>query len=341
MVGQDTESMKQMCKKYNFQNAVIFGLDLVRDIQIYDLKTSVVERLKTLDIIVNCAGVNIDGDIEKTYPQELDYSIDVNVRANFIIIKNLAKFMNEGASIINIGCLYGHRPMCGMISGCISKAGLEALTRYAAAELASSNVRVNAIVPCPVESNIMRLLQVDDKELKSFRDKMQKNIPLGRIGKPDDIVKVVAFLASKRSSRITGQIIRVDGGRGLTSSGYVHYMGCRNMNSRFEPDGVNVSTWFGGLKKMVIKENLEDTIPTGNEKLTQFIEDKIAESNFSTRDSDAHTSINAIYKKVDDNDDNLKDKFLNAQQKQRFDDNYNMLKSSAINQGRYTNFSKK
>ena len=205
--------MKEMCQKNKFKNAVIFGLDLVRDIQIFDLKSSVVEQLKTLDIIVNCAGVNIDGDLEKTFPQELDYSIDLNLRANFIIIKNLSKFLNKGASIINIGCLYGNRPMAGMISGCMSKAGLEALTRYAAAELASSGVRVNAIVPCPVETNIMRLLQVEDKEIKSFREKMNKNIPMGRIAKPDDIVKVVAFLASKRSKRITGQIIRVDGGK--------------------------------------------------------------------------------------------------------------------------------
>ena len=60
---------------------------------------------------------------------------------------------------------------------------------------------------------------------------MKKYIPMGRIGRPDDITKVIAFLASSRSQNITGQIIRVDGGRGLTSSGYVHYKGLYNMNS--------------------------------------------------------------------------------------------------------------
>lgn len=289
LVGQDVQSMREMCTKNKFKNAVIFCLDLVKDIQVFDLKSSLVEQLKTLDIVVNCAGVNIDGDIEKTYPQELDYSVDVNVRANFIIIKNISKFLNKDASIINISCLYGHRPMCGMISGCMSKAGLEALTRYAAAELAPQGVRVNAIASCPVETNIMRLLRVSENEVNLYREKMAKYIPMGRIAKPDDIVKVVAFLASKRSKRITGQVIRVDGGRGLTSSGYVHYKGARNMNSRFEPDGVTMNTWFDGIKKKFTNETAE-TIPEDPAALSKFIDEKINESNFSTRDSDAHTS---------------------------------------------------
>ena len=230
--------------------------------------------------------------------------------------------------------------MCGMISGCMSKAGLEALTRYAAAELAVQGVRVNAVVPCPVESNIMRILQVPDKELNAFRDKMAKNIPLGRIAQPDDIVKVVSFLASKRSKRITGQIIRVDGGRGLTSSGYVHYLGCRSMNARFEPDGVTMSAWIDGLKNKIIKKDLENTIPDDPTKLQQFIDEKIAESNFSTKDSDAHTSINAIYKKVDNNDLNLKDKFLNEEQKQRFEENAYAIKQSTVGPNRISQYSK-
>ena len=68
---------------------------------------------------------------------------------------------------------------------------------------------------------------------------MKKNIPLGRIGLPDDIAKVIIFLCSKRASSITGKVNKVDGGRNLTSSGYVHYKGYKNMNSRFEPDDIS------------------------------------------------------------------------------------------------------
>ena len=76
---------------------------------------------------------------------------------------------------------------------------------------------------------------------------MQNNIPLGRIAETDDIVKVIIFLAIKRISKITGQIIKVDGGRSLTSSGYVHYKGIQNMNAKFEPDSLNLENHFKNI----------------------------------------------------------------------------------------------
>ena len=96
-------------------------VDLLSDIHIYDLKTSVVERLKNkLDIIVNCAGIKLDGDVQKTF-QEFDFTLDLNLRSNYAIIKHFYKFLNPGSSIINMSCLYGNRPMCGMISYAMSK----------------------------------------------------------------------------------------------------------------------------------------------------------------------------------------------------------------------------
>ena len=314
MVGTDVESMKKMVKQNNFINATIMEVDLLSDIHIYDLKTSVVERLKNkLDIIVNCAGIKLDGDVQKTFPQEFDFTLVLNLRSNYAIIKHFYKFLNPGSSIINMSCLYGNRPMCGMISYAMSKAGLDTLTKYAAAELANRKIRVNAICPCPVKTNSLRYVNVSDAEISQFEKKMEKNIPMGRMALPEDIVKVVSFLASQRSSKITGQVIRVDGGRGLTSSGYVHYRGMRNMNSRFEPDGVNMAEWFGSVGKMFTGE--KDVVPIQDEmKLKQFIDEKIRMSNFSTRDSDAHTTINANYKNIEGNDDKLAKKFLKENQ---------------------------
>ena len=120
--------------------------------------------------------------------------------------------MNENGSIINISCFYGSRPMYGMISYAASKAGLEGLTRYAAAEFASIGIRVNAISACPVNTNALRYIEIPESQIEYFFKNMEKNIPLGRIAKPDDITKVIVFLASERSKRITGQIIKVDGG---------------------------------------------------------------------------------------------------------------------------------
>ena len=298
LASQDIQTMKKICEDNKFSNATIMKLNLSDDISIYDFKTSVVERFKTIDILINCAGVKFDGDIEKTYPQDFDYTIDVNLRAVYYLIYNLSGFMEKNASIINMSCLYGSQPMCGLISYCVSKAGLEALTRYVAAEFAPIGIRVNAISACPVDTNAMRLVQVPESEIQYFNKKMESNIPLGRIARPDDITKVIAFLASERSKNITGQIIKVDGGRSLTSSGYCHYKGMKNMNSRFEPDGEKASSWFGNMFNFGDPKN---NIPKDEKELKKYINQKIKESNFSTNLEDAH-KINRPYKTVDTND---------------------------------------
>jgi 3-oxoacyl-[acyl-carrier protein] reductase len=312
LAGRDLKTMKKICEDNKFYNAIIMKLELKDDISIYDFKTSVVERFKTIDILVNCAGVKMDGDLEKTYPQDFDYTLDVNLRSMFYLINNLSSFMEKNSSIINMSCLYGTNPMAGMISHNVSKAGLEALTRYAAAEFSGFGIRVNAITACPVDTNSMRLMQVENSEIEKFNKNMEKNIPLGRIARPDDITKVIVFLASERSKNITGQIIRVDGGRGLTSSGYVHYRGMMNMNSRFEPDGEKkqINNLFGLGDLIGVKIKKKEEVPKDEKELKRFINNKIKESNFSTNLSDAFASSNPSYKIVDNNDQRLTDKFL-------------------------------
>ena len=319
LAGKDSETMKTLMKKNKFKNAIITAFDLTKDMGIYDFKATVAERLNKIDILVNCAGVQCDGDIEKTYPQDLDYIININLRAVFLLIKLLEKYFVQGASIINMSCLYGTKPMAGVISYAMSKAGLETLTRYAAADFAALGIRINAISACPVNTNSFGRVDADD-EKDNFKEKMKNNIPLGRIARPDDIVKVIAFLASNRSEKITGQIIKVDGGRSLTSSGYVHYRGMQNMNSRFEPDGLNIKPWFketfykfyGSNKKM--EKEIED-----KDDLKEFVEENIKKSSFATRSSDAHNSVNPKYKSVDDNDEYLKQKFLKKTPNDIFD----------------------
>ena len=205
MAGRDVKTMTQICTKNKFANATIMKLDLSKDIFIYDLKASVIERFNTIDIIINCAGIQLYGDIEKTYPQDFDYTLDVNIRSVYYLIYNLVGYMNPNGSIINISCFYGSRPMYGLMSYATSKAGLEGLTRFAAAEFASIGIRVNAISACPVNTNALRYIKIPESEIENFMKNMEKNIPLGRIARPDDITKVIVFLASDRSKMIQGK----------------------------------------------------------------------------------------------------------------------------------------
>ena len=197
--------------------------------------------------------------------------------------------------------------MYGVISYAMSKAGLETLTRYSAADFASLGIRINAITACPVDTNSFRYIYMNENEIDYFNSKMENNIPLGRIARPDDIVKVIVFLASKRSEKITGQIIKVDGGRSLTSSGYIHYKGMTNMNSRFEPDGVQLQEWIGDFFNN--DKKMEKCIEDKNE-LIKFVEENISQSNYSTRLIGAHRNINPTYKVIDSNEELLRSRYF-------------------------------
>jgi len=290
LVGRDVEGMKLIAKQYS-KNATIIKCDLTQDVQIYDLKSSIVELFGSIDILINCAGLKLDSDIEKTFPQDFDYSLNINLRSVFLLIKNLSKFFSPNGSIVNVSCLYGTRPMQGLISFCMGKAGLEAFTKSAAGEFASEGIRVNCVSCCPLFSNSLRYAQTHEAENMLMEEKMKKNVPLGRMAYPSEPAKAIVFLCSKRASSITGQIIKVDGGRNLTSSGYVHYKGYRNMNSRFEPDDENIWKKYDIFNIFTKKENdkIENVEKMSEDELDQFILNKIKESNFSinlTNDND-------------------------------------------------------
>jgi NAD(P)-dependent dehydrogenase (short-subunit alcohol dehydrogenase family) len=328
LAGRDKDTMTNCFKR--FKNARMALFEIGKDMDLYDFKTTVVEILGKVDILINCAGIQLYGDVEKTYPQDFDYIVNINLRSVFLLLKLLEKYFVEGASIINLSCLYGSKPMVGVISYAMSKAGLETLTRYAAADFASLGIRINAITACPVETNSFNLLNIGENEVNKFKEKMENNIPFGRLARPDDIVKVIIFLASKRSEKITGQIIKVDGGRSLTSSGYVHYKGMLNMNSRFEPDGERLKSWF--QNKFNFKEKMVKEINDKNE-LKKFVEENINKSNFATRLYDAHISINPPYKMVDANEELLKTKYLEGKTPNELLD----LKTSKQNKMSYNN----
>ena len=311
LCGRDIETLKKIGEKFPNQ-ASACEIDLIQDLQIYDLKTSAIEVLGGIDCIINCAGIMFDGDLEKTFPQDYDYSIDINLRSLFVLLKCLDKFILPGCSIINVSCFYGNRPISGLMSHNISKAGLEMFTKYAALEFASRGVRVNAIAAGLIDSNALRYSGISESEYNNFRKRVEKNIPLQKMAFPDDIAKAVLFLCSKRSQKITGQVIKVDGGRSLTSSGFVSWKGSKNMNSRFEPDGydikTNVQNFVGKVKQVINAQGNANTnrFPVTPEEIDRMIN----VSNWSTRLAEAHQKLNADYKPLDQNDEFLEQNYM-------------------------------
>jgi len=169
---------------------------------------SIAKEFKPVDILINNAGITKDGLFVRMKEDDWDRVLAVNLKGSFLCGQQAAKHMmkqRQGA-IVNIASIVGVMGNSGQANYSASKAGLIGLTKTMARELAPRNITVNAIAPGFIDTEMTRVL--DEK----IRDKLIEQIPLSRLGLPDDIAHSVAFLVSDRSNYITGQVINVNGG---------------------------------------------------------------------------------------------------------------------------------
>jgi 3-oxoacyl-[acyl-carrier protein] reductase len=167
-----------------------------------------IKKLGGIDILVNNAGITRDNLLLRMSPEEFNKVIDVNLRSVFNYTKAAIKYMikQRYGRIINIASVVGLIGNPGQTNYAASKAGIIGFTKSAARELASRNITVNAVAPGFIETDMTQKL--NDQQ----RENLIKNIPLQRLGKPEDVAKVVGFLCSDDANYITGQVINVDGG---------------------------------------------------------------------------------------------------------------------------------
>ena len=169
---------------------------------------SIKSEFKLLDILINNAGITKDGLFVRMKEDDWDSVLAVNLKGSFLCGQQAAKHMmkqRQGA-IVNIASIVGIMGNAGQANYSASKSGLIGLTKTMARELAPRNVTVNAIAPGFIDTEMTRVL--DEK----IKDKLVEQIPLSRLGLPEDIAHSVVFLVSSRSSYITGQVLNVNGG---------------------------------------------------------------------------------------------------------------------------------
>jgi len=166
------------------------------------------ERFGRVDILVNNAGITKDGLLVRMSDEDWDAVLNVNLKGAFLFTRAVAKPMMKQRSgcIVNIASIIGLIGNAGQCNYAASKAGMIALTKSCAKELASRNIRVNAVAPGFIESKMTEVLAED------LRQKMLEAIPLKRFGTPADVAKAVLFLVSEGSAYITGQVLTVSGG---------------------------------------------------------------------------------------------------------------------------------
>lgn len=169
---------------------------------------SLYEQFGRIDILVNNAGVTKDELLISMTPEDWDSVIKTNLGGLFNCTKAVAKYMmvQKSGRIINISSVAGERGGRGQSNYAASKGGINAFTRSVAMELAPKKITVNAVAPGVVET------EMSSTVIRRAKDIILDAVALKRLGQPEEIAKVVAFLASDDSSYITGEIIRVDGG---------------------------------------------------------------------------------------------------------------------------------
>ncbi|MCH8018483.1 3-oxoacyl-[acyl-carrier-protein] reductase [candidate division KSB1 bacterium] len=167
-----------------------------------------IEAFGKVDILVNNAGITRDNLLMRMKEDEWDAVIAVNLKGTYNCIRAIAKpfIKQRSGKIINLASVVGQIGNAGQVNYSASKAGVIGLTKSVAKELAARNVLVNAIAPGFIQTDMTAKLTEKAKE------ELTNAIPLGKLGQPEDVAKVVLFLASDDAAYITGQVINVDGG---------------------------------------------------------------------------------------------------------------------------------
>ena len=185
-----------------------FGCDVSSKSDVDGLTKTVTEHLGVVQILVNNAGIARDNIFIRMTKEQWDEVLDINLTGVFNVTKAFARKMlkTKDASILNISSVVGLTGNAGQANYSASKAGLIGLTKSLAKELASRNVRCNAITPGFIESDMTDVLP------ESVTNDLSSKIPLGYFGAPSDVAGLARFLSGPYARYITGQVISVDGG---------------------------------------------------------------------------------------------------------------------------------
>ena len=189
-------------------NAAAFSMDVAEEEQVKSGIKSALAHFGKIDILVNNAGITRDQLVMRMKRADWDAVLNTNLTSAYLTIQQVIPSMlkQRWGRIINITSVFGQMGQAGQANYAASKAGLIGLTMAIAREVALRNITSNAIAPGFIETNMTAVLS------EEFKQNAVKQIPLGRVGTPEDIAHAVTFLASEEASYITGHVLNVNGG---------------------------------------------------------------------------------------------------------------------------------
>ena len=218
-VGRKEDALRDLDAKIREIGAesLTIRADLSQPAEVQQVVDQAIQVFGGIDVLVNSAGHLSNGTIENTTLKAWDDMMDVNVRAPFQLMQMaLPSLIERQGNIVNVSSVTGLRAFPGVLAYCVSKAALDQLTRCSALELAAKGVRVNAVNPGVVVTEIHKRGGMNDEAYAAFLEHSKTTHPLGRTGRPEEIAALVLYLASDQASWITGATYSIDGGRSQT-----------------------------------------------------------------------------------------------------------------------------
>ena len=199
------EGVKVLCDQYT--SAIVVQGDVSKAVDCARIVAAAIENFTTLDVLINNAGITKDNLLLRMSEEDFDAVVDINLKGTWLMSKACVRYLMKNAgTIVNISSIVGRTGNAGQTNYAASKAGVIGFTQSLAKELASRNVRVNAVAPGFIKTDM------SDKLSDAQSSQMFARIPLGRFGFAQEVADLVSFLVSEKSRYITGQTIGIDGG---------------------------------------------------------------------------------------------------------------------------------
>lgn len=205
--GLDVEGLKNEFMEFGAKS-VILPADVTNSKEIENVVEAAIAEFGRIDVLVNNAGITKDNLLMRISEEDFDKVIAVNLKGTYIVTKAVTKYMmkQRSGSIVNLSSVVGVAGNSGQCNYSASKAGIIGFTKSVAKELASRNIRSNAVAPGFIKTNMTDVLT------DAVKENINNTIPLKRMGDPKEVANLIYFLGSEESSYITGQVVNVDGG---------------------------------------------------------------------------------------------------------------------------------
>ncbi len=218
-VGRNQEAFSELRREVSKRETEILEInaDVTNETDTERVIAETINKYGTIHTLVNAAGRIVNGSIEQASLADWDAMMNVNLRSVFHLMQlSVPHLEKSSGNIVNVSSVTGLRAFPGVLAYCVSKAGVDQLTRCAALELAPKKIRVNAVNPGVVVTDLHRRSGMGEEAYASFLERSKQTHPIGRAGEASEVAELIYYLASDRAAWITGATYSIDGGRAQT-----------------------------------------------------------------------------------------------------------------------------